>query len=109
MGRREYGLDNDTVRAIAADVRDVAGMGVQACIVIGGGNIFRGVSGAASGMERAQADFMGMLATVMNALADSRRWRRSAYRPGCSRRFRCHPCASRISAGAPSATWRRAG
>src|SRR5690242_8098772 len=69
MGRREYGLDNDTVRAIAADVRDVAGMGVQACIVIGGGNIFRGVSGAASGMERAQADFMGMLATVMNALA----------------------------------------
>ena len=69
MGRREYGLDNDTVRAIAADVRDVVGMGVQVCIVIGGGNIFRGVSGAASGMERAQADFMGMLATVMNALA----------------------------------------
>src|SRR6476660_3364355 len=68
MGRREYGLDNDTVRAIAADVRDVVGMGVQVCIVIGGGNIFRGVSGAASGMERAQADFMGMLATVMNAL-----------------------------------------
>src|ERR1700756_1164733 len=69
MGRRDYGLDNDTVRAIAGDVRDVVGMGVQVCIVIGGGNIFRGVSGAASGMERAQADFMGMLATVMNALA----------------------------------------
>ena len=69
MGRREYGLDNDTVRAIATDVGDVAGMGVQVCIVIGGGNIFRGVSGAAGGMERAQADYMGMLATVMNALA----------------------------------------
>ncbi|HUB44951.1 MAG TPA: UMP kinase [Acetobacteraceae bacterium] len=69
MGRRDYGLDNDTVRAIATDIADVAGMGVQVCVVIGGGNIFRGVSGAASGMERAQADFIGMLATVMNALA----------------------------------------
>src|SRR5579872_3016495 len=69
MGRRDYGLDNDTARAIAADVGDVVAMGVQVCLVIGGGNIFRGVSGAASGMERAQADYMGMLATVMNALA----------------------------------------
>jgi uridylate kinase len=69
MGRRDYGLDNDTVRAIAADVGDVVAMGVQVCAVIGGGNIFRGVSGAASGMERAQADYIGMLATVMNALA----------------------------------------
>jgi len=69
MGRRDYGLDNDTVRAIAADIGDVVAMGVQVCVVIGGGNIFRGVSGAASGMERAQADFIGMLATVMNALA----------------------------------------
>jgi uridylate kinase len=69
MGRREYGLDNETVRRIAADVCDVVAMGVQVCVVIGGGNIFRGVSGAAAGMERAQADYMGMLATVMNALA----------------------------------------
>jgi uridylate kinase len=69
MGRRDYGLDNDTVRAIALDIGDVVGMGVEVCLVIGGGNIFRGVSGAASGMERAQADYMGMLATVMNALA----------------------------------------
>ncbi|MFI5034442.1 MAG: UMP kinase, partial [Reyranellales bacterium] len=59
MGRRDYGLDNDTARAIAADVGDVAAMGVQVCLVIGGGNIFRGISGAASGMERAQADYMG--------------------------------------------------
>ena len=69
MGRRDYGLDNDTVRAIAVDIGDVVAMGVQVCLVIGGGNIFRGVSGAAAGMERAQADYIGMLATVMNALA----------------------------------------
>jgi uridylate kinase len=69
MGRREYGLDNETVRAIANDIKAVVAMGVQVSAVIGGGNIFRGVSGAASGMDRAQADFMGMLATVMNALA----------------------------------------
>ena len=68
MGRREFGLDNDMVRAIANDIRDVVAMGVEVCVVIGGGNIFRGVSGAAAGMERAQADYMGMLATVMNAL-----------------------------------------
>ncbi len=69
MGKRDYGLDTETVNAIAADVRDVVAMGVQVCLVIGGGNIFRGIAGAAGGMDRSQADFMGMLATVMNALA----------------------------------------
>ncbi|MGO9817291.1 MAG: UMP kinase [Acidocella sp.] len=69
MGTREYGLDTDTLNAIAQDVRDVVAMGVEVCLVIGGGNIFRGVAGAAGGMDRAQADYMGMLATVMNALA----------------------------------------
>jgi uridylate kinase len=69
MAGRDYGLDNDRVRAIAADIGAVHAMGVQVCLVIGGGNIFRGVSGAAAGMERAQADYIGMLATVMNALA----------------------------------------
>jgi uridylate kinase len=69
MGKREYGLDNDTVSRIALDIRDVAAMGAQVCLVIGGGNIFRGVQAAAGGMDRAQADYMGMLATVMNALA----------------------------------------
>jgi uridylate kinase len=69
MGKREFGLDNGTVAAIAGDVGDVVAMGVEVCLVIGGGNIFRGVSGAAGGMDRAQADYMGMLATVMNALA----------------------------------------
>ena len=69
MGRREYGLDTGVADAIAKDIGDVVNMGVQVCAVIGGGNIFRGVSAAASGMDRAQADYMGMLATVMNALA----------------------------------------
>jgi uridylate kinase len=69
MGRREFGLDNEMVGAIATDIKAVVAMGVQVSVVIGGGNIFRGVSGAASGMDRAQADFIGMLATVMNALA----------------------------------------
>jgi len=68
MGRREYGLDNETVHGIAMDIASVVAMGVQVSLVIGGGNIFRGVSAAASGMDRAQADYMGMLATVMNAL-----------------------------------------
>jgi uridylate kinase len=69
MGSREYGLDTDMVSGIARDIGDVVAMGVQVCVVIGGGNIFRGVSGASKGMDRAQADYMGMLATVMNALA----------------------------------------
>src|ERR1700731_2073533 len=69
MGQREFGLDSETVAGIARDIGDVVGMGVQVCVVIGGGNIFRGVSGASMGMDRAQADYMGMLATVMNALA----------------------------------------
>ncbi|MDZ5647802.1 MULTISPECIES: UMP kinase [unclassified Nitrospirillum] len=69
MGDREFGLDQKVVNRVADEVKTVIAMGVQVCLVIGGGNIFRGVSGAASGMERATADNMGMLATVMNALA----------------------------------------
>ena len=69
MGRRDYGLDTEMIGTIAQDIRAVVAMGAQVCVVIGGGNIFRGVSAAASGMDRSQADYMGMLATVMNALA----------------------------------------
>ncbi|HEX6980033.1 MAG TPA: UMP kinase [Alphaproteobacteria bacterium] len=69
MGTREYGLDPETVKRIASDVKQVADLKVQVCLVIGGGNIFRGISGAAVGIERASADYMGMLATVINALA----------------------------------------
>jgi uridylate kinase len=69
MGNRDYGLDLGTLKAIAEDVREVVALGVEVCLVIGGGNIFRGVAGASAGMDRTQADGMGMLATVMNALA----------------------------------------
>jgi uridylate kinase len=69
MGNGDYGLDTNTCRRIAEDVKGVVELGVQVCLVIGGGNIFRGIAGAAAGMDRAQADYMGMLATVMNALA----------------------------------------
>jgi uridylate kinase len=69
MGELEYGLETETVERIAREVRAVVEMGVQVCLVVGGGNIFRGVSGAAHGMERATADYMGMLATVINSLA----------------------------------------
>ncbi len=69
MGSQEFGLDQSTVARIARDVQSVNQMGVEICLVIGGGNIFRGIAGAAQGMQRAAADYMGMLATVMNALA----------------------------------------
>lgn len=69
MGKQAYGIDPEMVATVAREVCDVVRSGVEVCLVIGGGNIFRGVSGAAAGMERATGDYMGMLATVMNALA----------------------------------------
>lgn len=69
MGDRSYGLDPNYVARVANEVKGVMDLGAQVCLVVGGGNIFRGVSGAAEGMERATADQMGMLATVINALA----------------------------------------
>ena len=69
MGEREYGLDPKMVGMVAQEIKAVVAMGVQVCLVIGGGNIFRGVSGAAAGMDRASGDYMGMLATVINSLA----------------------------------------
>ena len=69
MGSQSYGIDIETVDRIAADVADAVRGGTQMCLVIGGGNIFRGLAGAAKGIDRATADYMGMLATVMNALA----------------------------------------
>ena len=69
MGDQSFGVDMKTVDTVAKAVADVAAEGIEICLVIGGGNIFRGLSKAAAGMERAQADYMGMLATIMNALA----------------------------------------
>ena len=69
MGDQGFGLHPPTVARIASEVQSVHEMGVEICMVIGGGNIFRGLQGSAQGMERTTADYMGMLATVMNALA----------------------------------------
>ena len=68
-GEGGYGIDTDTLARIAAEIKDVHSLGVEIAIVVGGGNIFRGVAGASAGMDRASADYMGMLATVMNSLA----------------------------------------
>ena len=69
MGDKSYGLDPATVQFVAGEIRKVLRMGVEVAVVIGGGNIFRGVEASVKGMERASADYMGMLATVINALA----------------------------------------
>ena len=69
MGDLEYGADRERIAAIAEQVKDVADRGVEVAIVVGGGNIYRGLKGAAAGMDRATGDYMGMLATVLNALA----------------------------------------
>ena len=69
MGQGQFGIDPDTVAGLAAEIAAARSAGFEVCLVVGGGNIFRGMAGAAKGMDRAQADYMGMLATVMNALA----------------------------------------
>ncbi|RYE65705.1 MAG: uridine monophosphate kinase, partial [Oxalobacteraceae bacterium] len=69
MGDDSYGINRATIERMVADVSEVVKMGVELAIVIGGGNIFRGVAPGAQGMDRATADYMGMLATVMNSLA----------------------------------------
>ena len=69
MGNQAFGIDTDFVASLAAEVKAAKETGLELCLVIGGGNIFRGMAGAAKGMDRAQADYMGMLATIMNALA----------------------------------------
>ncbi|CAM2782238.1 MULTISPECIES: UMP kinase [Slackia] len=69
MGDAGYGIDPKVIDSLAVEIKEVVDDGVQVAIVVGGGNIFRGVAGSANGMDRAQADYIGMLATVMNALA----------------------------------------
>ena len=68
MGDQEFGLDLSTIKKFAKDIKDVKELGTEVCIVIGGGNIFRGISGVTNGLERSSADHMGMLATIINAL-----------------------------------------
>lgn len=69
MGNRQYGIDPERLAEYAKDIKQITSLGVEVAIVIGGGNIFRGVAGASNGMDRVQGDHMGMLATVINGLA----------------------------------------
>ena len=69
MGNRQYGIDPDRLKEYAEDIKQLTDKGVEIAIVIGGGNIFRGLAGASKGMDRVQGDHMGMLATVINGLA----------------------------------------
>lgn len=69
MGDKEFGLDSETVKRVATDIKEVVDLGIQVCVVVGAGNIFRGVSGSAEGMDRTTADYMGMLGICINALA----------------------------------------
>lgn len=69
MGKKGFGIDQDTIDAYCQEINHIHSLGVEVAVVIGGGNIFRGVQGERKGMDRAQADYMGMLATVMNAMA----------------------------------------
>lgn len=69
MGDDAYGINRETINSIAAQIKEIVELGVEVAIVVGGGNIFRGLAPAATGMDRATADYMGMLATVMNAMA----------------------------------------
>ena len=69
MGDQDFGIDSKTVKRVAQDIKNVIDMGVEVCVVVGAGNIFRGVSGAAEGMDRTTADYMGMLGICINALA----------------------------------------
>lgn len=69
LGTKEFGIDNDTLSAYADQILEIMEMGVEVAVVVGGGNIFRGIQGASNGMGRAHGDYMGMLATVMNGMA----------------------------------------
>lgn len=69
MGKKQFGIDNELLSQYASEIKEIVGMGVEVAIVIGGGNIFRGLQAAEGGMDRVQGDYMGMLATVINSMA----------------------------------------
>ncbi len=109
MGSEPYGIDPERIGVIARQVRDAVGRGAEVAIVVGAGNIFRGLQGASIGMDRATADYMGMIATVLNALAIQDALEKLGLVTGSSRRSPCRRWPSRTSGGAPSATSRRGG
>lgn len=88
-GNQGYGIDPITVDGIAGDIAAVTKQGIQVAIVVGGGNIWRGLSGSAKGMDRVSADYMGMLATVMNSWPCRTPWKNGALLHACRRQSIC--------------------
>ena len=100
QGKREHGISPETCDAIAQEIKEVKDLGIQLAIVIGGGNIFRGQAGTKHGLDRATGDYMGMLATVINALRYRMRWRNTASIPASNPPSRCVLSPNRSSAAA---------
>jgi len=105
MGDTPYGIDPLVVDRVARELKQACDLGIEICVVIGGGNIFRGLSAATKGFDRASADYMGMLATVMNGLALQNALEKLGTQ---TREQSAIPMASLISGGVPSAIWKRA-
>ncbi len=108
FGGGQVGLDLDVINAIAAEIADVARSGTQVAIVVGGGNFFRGAELQQRGMERARADYMAMLGTVMNCLALQDLIEKNGSRPASRRPSRWARSRSPTSRAGRSGTWRRA-
>ncbi len=108
-GDQGYGIDPLTINTIAREIKEVVDMGVQLALVIGGGNIFRGLAASSKGMDRASADYMGMLATVINSLAMQDALEKEGVPPAFSRPSPCRRWPSRIYAGGPHVISKRGG
>jgi len=108
MGEGAYGISRPTIESIVGEIAAVAKLGVEIGVVIGGGNIFRGVALGAAGMDRATADYMGMLATVMNALALQDAMRQAGVASRVQSALNIEQVVEPYIRGKRSATWRRA-
>ena len=101
VGKQDYGIDPEKVISIADDIIRVHEKGKEVCIVVGGGNIFRGISGAAQGIDRVTADGMGMLATVINALALQNAIEKKKFQQGYYQQYLCKQFVSHLLRGEP--------
>lgn len=108
MGDDAFGINRATIEGMVAQIKAVVDTGVQMAVVIGGGNIFRGMAGGAAGMDRATADYMGMLATIMNALALQDAMKHAGLRRECNRLCALTKWSSRIFVRVRCATWMKA-
>jgi uridylate kinase (EC 2.7.4.22) len=106
MGGKSYGIDETRLSEYAAQIKEIADMGIQVGIVIGGGNIFRGLSGASKGFDRVKGDQMGMLATVINSLALSSALVSMGAKANVLTAIRWNLSVSSITNGEPSSCWK---